>query len=75
MTYCNVWEPDGSRHFCRKCDTTFARKVRSVALQYTYGRDTFKGPTVKEQNDHWRKDWERQGIAQDIVPADRGCWT
>lgn len=69
MDYCNVWEADGSRHSCKKCDTVFARKVRSVGIKYTYGREQFHGPTIKEQNEQQWKEWEKQGIADDISPV------
>lgn len=64
-----MWNEDGTRHLCKKCDTEFARKVQSIGIRYTYGREQFHGPTIKEQNDKQWAEWRKQGIADHIAPV------
>jgi hypothetical protein len=50
-----------------------AERIRSVGLQFTYGRETFHGPTINETLADWKKDWDAKGI--DPVPAaDKYRW-
>jgi hypothetical protein len=64
---------------CRKCRSKEARafqeKVASLSLQFTYGRETFHGPTINEQISETKAHAKQVGIKVDVIPAaDKYRW-
>lgn len=51
----------------------YACKVSTVQLQFTYGKESFHGPTLNERIDLQLKEGKAAGL--DLVPQQRGCWT
>jgi hypothetical protein len=58
--------PYGSDKTCRACSSPEAmargERIKSVALQFTYGKETFHGPTIKETQDEWLSHARAQGV-------------
>ena len=48
-------------------DGCFACKVQTVGLQFTYGKDDFKGPTIGERQEQQYAECKRDGV--DIAPV------
>lgn len=46
-----------------------AERYRSVAMQFTYGKATFHGPTIGETMAENKKHWEREGLTGDDAPV------
>lgn len=59
------------------CGDTPALRVLNGMLRFTYGKESFHGPTIGEQMEDNKKHWEREGLVGDDAPvpaADKYRW-
>jgi hypothetical protein len=63
MTSCAHNADLGFDYPCIRCDTTpDDERLRSIGMQFTYGRTTFHGPTIGEQTDEMFRNARKDGI-------------
>lgn len=57
----------GDKYLPQRCPTCFKRHIKTVGLKFTYGKEDFHGPTIRERIVQTEADALANGITAEPV--------